>query len=120
MYYATMFIGDSQTMTSEAAILGTPSVKCNSFAGRLSVPNELENKYELCYAFQPKDEDKFLAKIKEILAIPDVKKEWDKRRKKMLADKIDVSVFYTWFIENYPQSAEMTKKADKAFWKRFQ
>jgi len=42
IYYATMLIGDSQTMTSEAAILGTPALKCNTFAGKLSVPNELE------------------------------------------------------------------------------
>jgi len=51
LYYATMFIGDSQTMTSEAAMLGTPSLKLNSFAGKLSVPNELEQKYQLCYSF---------------------------------------------------------------------
>lgn len=119
MYYATMFIGDSQTMTSEAGILGTPAIKCNSFAGKLSVPNELENRYGLCYSYLPEDEDKFLAKIAEILATPNAKQEWAKRREKMLADKIDVSAFYTWFIENYPQSAELTNKADKAFWKRF-
>ena len=49
LYYAKMFIGDSQTMTTEAAILGTPALKCNTFAGKLSVPNELEEKYNLCY-----------------------------------------------------------------------
>jgi len=38
-------------MTSEAAMLGTPSLKLNSFAGKLSVPNELEQKYQLCYSF---------------------------------------------------------------------
>ncbi|MDD3724418.1 MAG: DUF354 domain-containing protein, partial [Bacteroidales bacterium] len=38
MYYASLFIGDSQTMTSEAAIMGVPALKCNTFAGKLSVP----------------------------------------------------------------------------------
>ena len=51
IYYASMFIGDSQTMTSEAALLGTPAIKCNSFAGNLSIPNEIEHKYGLCYSF---------------------------------------------------------------------
>ena len=63
LYYAKMFIGDSQTMTSEAAILGTPALKCNSFAHRLSLPNLLENEYDLCYAFSNNEFDKMLLKI---------------------------------------------------------
>ena len=101
MYYATMFVGDSQTMTSEAAVLGTPAVKCNSFAGRLSVPNELEQKYGLCYAFLPNQEEACLAKIEELLAMPDLKAEWQKRRERMLAEKIDVTEFLTAFIEKF-------------------
>lgn len=101
MSYATLFVGDSQTMTSEAAVLGTPAVKCNSFAGRLAVPNELEQKYGLCYAFLPEQEEAFFAKIEELLAMPNVKEEWQRRRERMLQDKIDVTEFFTSFIENY-------------------
>ena len=101
MYYASMFVGDSQTMTSEAAVLGTPAVKCNSFAGRLAVPNELEHKYGLCYAFLPEQEEAFFAKIEELLAMPNLKIEWQRRRQNILADKIDVTAFLTSFIENY-------------------
>ncbi len=119
MYYATMFIGDSQTMTSEAAILGTPAVKCNSFAGRLAVPNELEERYGLCYSFLPEDEERFFAKISELLAMPDMKAVWAIRRERLLDEKIDVTAFFTWFIENYPHSAEVTKNADEKFWKKF-
>lgn len=119
MYYATMFIGDSQTMTSEAAILGTPAVKCNSFAGRLAVPNELEERYGLCYAFLPEEEEKFFQKIDELLSMPDLKKEWAKRRAHFLSEKIDVTAFLTWFLENYPSSTEQAQKADEAFWAKF-
>ena len=104
MYYATMFVGDSQTMTSEAAVLGTPAVKCNSFAGRLSVPNELEHKYGLCYSFLPEQQEAFFAKINELLAMPYLKGEWQRRRKSMLEDKMDYTGFLVWFIENYPES----------------
>ena len=38
---------------------------------------------------------------------------------KMLSDKIDCAKFLTYFIENYPQSAEQTRKADISFWDRF-
>lgn len=107
MYYATMLIGDSQTMTSEAAILGTPAVKCNTFAGKLSVPNQLEDKYELCYSFLPSNDIEFFNKIEELLNLPDLKSVWKERTKKLFEDKIDVTAFYVWFIENYPQSAKI-------------
>ena len=47
------------------------------------------------------------------------RKLWSERRMQMLEDKIDCAKFLTWFIENYPQSAELTRKADAEFWERF-
>lgn len=110
MYYATMLIGDSQTMTSEAAVLGTPAIKLNSFAGKLSVPNEMEYKYNLCYSFLPEHFDKMVDKIKAILRIPNLKQEWQHRRQKMLSEKIDVTAFMVWFVENYPDSVKIMKE----------
>jgi predicted glycosyltransferase len=106
MYYATMFVGDSQTMTSEAAVLGTPAVKCNSFAGRLAVPNELEQRYGLCYSFLPEQQEAFFAKIEELLAMPDLKGEWQLRRQHLFSEKIDYTSFLVWFVENYPKSRQ--------------
>ena len=110
MYYATLFLGDSQTMTSEAAMLGTPAIKCNTYAGRLSVPNEIEHKYDLCYSFPPEDFDRMVEKIEILLRLPNLKEEWQNRRKKMLADKIDLTAFMVWFVENYPGSIKIMKK----------
>ena len=115
MYYATMLVGDSQTMTSEAALLGTPAVKCNSFAGKLSVPNEMETKY----AFLPNESDCMLEKIDELLSKPNLKSEWLKRRQRMLAEKIDYTAFLTWFIENYPHSATECQSFSEQDWERF-
>ncbi len=116
--YAKMYIGESQTMTSEAAVLGTPAIKCNTFAGRLSVPNELEQKYGLCYSFLPGEFDKMLQKIDELLAIPDLKQEWQIRREKMLTGKIDVTAFLVWFVVNYPDSVNIMK-ADPEYQNHF-
>jgi predicted glycosyltransferase len=104
MYYATLFIGDSQTMASEAAVLGTPSLRCNSFAGRISYLEEEEHKYGLTFGFKPYEFDQLLKKIDDLLEIPDLKKEWSKRKQRLLDNKIDVTSFWVWFIENYPQS----------------
>jgi predicted glycosyltransferase len=105
-----MFLGDSQTMTSEAAILGTPALKCNTFAGKLSVPNELEEKYGLCYSYQPNAFDQFMNKAKELSETPNLKEAWAEKRQKFLNDKIDVTAFMVWFIENYPKSAKIMKE----------
>lgn len=110
LYYATMFIGDSQTMCSEAAVLGIPALKCNTFAGRLSIPNELEEKYGLCYAYKPKDFNLMLEKAQELLKNPNLRDEFQSRCQKMLSEKIDVSAFMGWFVENYPKSRGVMKK----------
>ena len=107
MYYATMFIGDSQTMTSEAAVLGTPSIRCNTFVGRIHYLEEEEHKYGLTYGFRPDQTEAMFQKIEELLAMPNLKQEWQVRRQKMLSEKIDYSRFLTWFIENYPESARI-------------
>ena len=41
------------------------------------------------------------------------------RHASWLSTKIDCTGFLTWFIENYPQSAEKTRNADANFWSRF-
>jgi uncharacterized protein len=107
--FARMYVGESQTMTSEAAVLGTPALKCNTFAGRLSVPNELEQKYGLCYAFLPENFEQMLSKIDELLALKNLREEWQKRKMKMLEEKMDVTAFLVWFIENYPDGVSTLK-----------
>lgn len=101
LYYATLFIGDSQTMTAESAVLGTPTIRCNSFVKRLSYLEELENKYDLTYGFKPEDEEKMFTKIKELLQNKNLKKEWQRKREKLLKDKIDLTEWMVDFIEKY-------------------
>lgn len=101
MYYATMFVGDSQSMTSEAAVLGTPALKCNTFAGRLAVPNELEQKYDLCYAFHPSGFDQLLCKINDLLSLPNLKELWREKTKKLYLDKVDVADFLVRYVEQF-------------------
>lgn len=110
MYYATMFVGDSQTMTSEAAILGTPALKCNTFAHKLSIPNMLEEKYDLCYSYQPAEFDRMIEKIRTLLGLSDIKQKWLTKREKFLNDSIDPTSFLVWFIENYPASLKIMKE----------
>jgi len=104
LHYATMFIGDSQTMTSEAAILGTPAFRCNSLVGQLTVIEELTHRYGLAFGFQPDQFEPMKRTIQSLLNETHLKDEWQRKRSNFLADKIDVTAFFVWFIEHYPES----------------
>lgn len=110
LYYAQIFVGDSQTMTSEAAVLGTPAFRCNDFAGKINVMEEKEIKYELSFNYSPSHFDDMYKKIKELLSKENIKSEFENKREKMLKDKINLSRFMIWLFENYPRSVEIIKK----------
>ncbi|MCF8367456.1 MAG: DUF354 domain-containing protein [Bacteroidales bacterium] len=110
LYYATFLVSDSQTMTSEAAVLGTPSLRLNSFVGKISYLKEQEEKYGLTYGFYPYQFNELVNKIEELLSYKDLNETWKKKRALMHKDKIDVTAFFVWFFENYPSSVDTMKK----------
>lgn len=115
---AKMLLSDSQSMTMEAAMLGVPSIRFSDFAGRISVLEELEHVYGLTFGIPAKSPDLLYCRIEELLSIPDLDQEFQKRRQKMLADKIDVTAFLVWFITNFPGSIK-TLKVDPLYQERF-
>lgn len=108
--YAQMYIGDSQSMAVEAALLGTPGIRFNDFAGEIGVLNDLEYKYGLTNSFKTSDEDGFFSAVENMLNNKNLRKEYQSRRLEMLKDKINVLRFFVWFIENYPESREIMRQ----------
>lgn len=108
--FSTMFIGDSQSMAVESAMLGVPNVRFNDFVGKIGVLNELDNKYKLSHGIKTQNVDSFYQTIEKIIKMPDRKQIYADRRKKMLSDKIDFSAFLTWFVENYPESKKIMRE----------
>jgi uncharacterized protein len=115
---ANLLISDSQSMSAEAAMLGVPSIRFSDLAGKISVLEALEHKYGLTYGILTDSPDELFNKIKEFLSFKDLGNEFAKRRQCMLADKIDVTAFMVWFIENYPTSAEIMRD-DPGYQKKF-
>lgn len=106
LFHANLLVTDSQTMTTEAAILGTPAIRCNSFVGNNDMGNfiDLENKYKLIYNFEDKNEA--INKAIELIQDPNLEFEWNNKKEYMINDKINVTKFMIWFIENYPSSVK--------------
>jgi len=101
---ADLFIGDSQSMAVESALLGVPNIRFNDFIGKISILEELEGKYKLTKGISSQRPDLLLSEVNKILNDTSSKDRFAKRRMKMLKDKIDVTTFLVWFVENYPQS----------------
>lgn len=93
LYYADLYAGDSQTMATEAAILGTPAVRSNSFAGNNDMSNfvELEEEYRLIYSRS--DETEVVEIVRDLLENPNAKDIWQERRERLIDDKIDVTEY---------------------------
>lgn len=101
MFYANLFISDSQTMTSEAAVLGTPSIRCNTFVGKIAYLEEEEKQYELTYGFTPDHFIELKQKIEDLLSTPNLKSIWQEKRQVLLSNKIDTTKFLLFIVENY-------------------
>jgi len=94
LYYADLYIGDSQTMAAEAAVMGTPSIRFNDFVGKLGYLNELERQYELTFGIATTEPEKLYAKIEELVNTPNLKSHYANKRKIMLVEQINTSSFF--------------------------
>lgn len=93
--FASIFIGDSQTMCAEAGLLGTPFIRFNDFVGKIGVLNEIENKYKLGFGIKTDNPEMVIEKTREILSDPSIKNVWNERRETIFQEKVDVAQWYT-------------------------
>ncbi len=110
LFHTSLFISDSQSMSVETALLGVPSIRFSDFAGKISVLEELEHIYKLTFGITTNEPEKLLILTNKLLSEKNIKATFNIRRQKMLSEKIDVTAFFVWFIENYPQSAGIMKE----------
>ena len=106
---ADLVIGESPTMTTEAAMLGTPAICISSWACDALGNFEELYKADLIYCYHPEKEEDAITKAIGLLKIPDLKKIWKKKSEVFINSRIDVTSFMVWFIENYPKSHQIMK-----------
>lgn len=96
---ADLYVGDSQTMATEAALLGTPAIRSNSFVGDNDMSNfkMLENKYGL------------LLNIRDFNAVLDTaiefakssrKEEWRRKRESYYASVGNANEYISSLLES--------------------
>lgn len=108
LYYAKMIIADTGTMVTEAALLGTAAISHHPKARTIGNFIELEQKYNLIFTFDNSEE--LIEKAIDLFKQKDLKEEWKGRKERVLKEKIDITLFMTWFIEQFPESFRIMKE----------
>lgn len=95
--HANLYVGDSQAMAAEAAVLGTPALRLNTFVGDEDMSKfvELEEEYGLLFSLADEAE---LVDRATTLARAD-NDGWRAKRDALVGDKIDVTAFMLETIE---------------------
>jgi predicted glycosyltransferase len=100
MAFCRLFIGESATMASEAAVLGVPAIYAAT-TGR-GYTDEQEAQYGLVKNVKRLKLDSLKSAINHFLSKPP--EHWRNSAHQLLQDKIDVSLFAANCIERFPQA----------------
>ena len=106
IFNCDIYIGEGATMASESAMLGVPAIYVNPLSAGTLI--EQEHIYGLVYQFD--NENGVLQKAIEILNLPNSKFIYHQKKLKLLSEKIDITAFFVWLIENYPVSIKIVKE----------
>ena len=115
MAFASLYIGDSQTMAAESGVLGVPFVRFNDFVGRIGYLTELEDKYHLGYGIKTNEETRLYKVIKDLITNENLKSTFYERRQSMLFEKIDLAPYLAQYLENYPYNKTVFKEASPVY-----
>lgn len=121
LYYARLFVSDSQSMHVEAGLLGTPAIRSNAWVDKskpLSYIKDIEQNYGLGISISPKDPDLLLKTVSEMVQ-DGVKEAYREKKRKVFENYIDYSSFLYWFITEYPESLVKYQKNSKEAIQRF-
>lgn len=98
LYYASLYVGEGATMTTEAALLGTPAIYVSSLVGTMGNFEELA-----CYGLVDAYQEGIMGIERAVALVKDqeAKSERQKLRRDMLNEMADVTAFLISTVESY-------------------
>lgn len=97
--FSTLYIGESATMASESALLGTPFILVSPT--RRGYTDEEEKRYQLGCTFTPMEEEAAIALAGKWILRENLDEEWQAKRQRLLNEKIDVTGWMVNFVEQF-------------------
>ena len=107
-YYAELVFGESPTMTTEAAMLGTPSICVTSLADDSNNNFKVLKQYGLSEVYLPEDENMSILRGIEVLKM-NKKAEYRRRASSFRNSHINYVKFLKWYITSIPDSIKEMK-----------
>jgi hypothetical protein len=101
MALARLYVGESATMASEAAVLGVPAIFVSTT--RRCYTDEQEHRYGLTFTYSDRATAQVgaLARAEELLASPGVPALWQQKRTRLLRECVDVTAWIIDFVRRY-------------------
>jgi len=96
---AELLVADTQTMVTEAALLGTPAIRSNSFVGEGDMGNFLELE-RAGLIFNSREFDEVVDRARTLLQRDGVQETWAEKRSDYLADKVNLTELLLDVMEN--------------------
>lgn len=94
--YADCYVGDSSTMATEAALVATPAVRYDPYDTGMGNFETLANRGLVDSMTDPRA---VVERATELAADPTASDRWRRRRRQLLAEKIDVTAFMIELVE---------------------
>jgi len=107
--FCSLYFGEGTTTASEAGVLGVPWINIQQTERGYLI--DQEKNFGLGYRTNQLEFG--MKKAEELLQIDNLREIWQVKRLHLLENKINVSKFLPWFIENYPESVRVMKKNPK-------
>jgi len=108
--FACLLLGESATMASEAAALGTPSILIDE-QGR-GYTDELESRYGLCTRLRPRQWEQALERASDILSRGDPRNTFAQAHARLLEDTVDVSDYQVAQIDRIARQGGKTSGSE--------
>jgi predicted glycosyltransferase len=98
LFYASLFVGDTGTTASEAAVLGTPSIMFHRKTKDIGNFADLKRYGLMEYYYE--NAEIAIQKAITLIQRPELKEEWALKRSAMLKDKVDIVNYLVNMVEH--------------------
>ena len=109
---ASLYVGDSQTMAAEAAVLGVPSIRFNDFRRGIGIPGGIGAPFWVDQRHKNLSTRGVDALGSVNTPRPKFRSSLHDKRQEMLSMMINVSEFFRWFFLEFPESMHLCRQKD--------
>lgn len=115
--FATIFIGESGSMTTECAVLGTPNIHVRHTIDPRLVPGVhlYFKNHDVKVLCEASNIDGIIDRIDTMTDHDFARKQFIPAHSMLLAEAIDLTAFFVWFIENYPRTRDEILSPDWSY-----